>query len=198
MAVVSVRATATTVALIIAMTKMRKPQGPVPLTQQQAAHALRRTRFTVAAVVYIESTGSALSSCTRATWSSPARVRVVHPRMAPVWTSYAASWRAHVWPPDLHREGRAAPGLAQPPPSPRRCSEEPGLGEGDDNASNGDSDSFFVRNSEEIARPAMATVQLNQPRVDRVRASMHATIPVQQLVMVPECVLAHLSGPKST
>ncbi|KAI0297326.1 hypothetical protein BC826DRAFT_162044 [Russula brevipes] len=34
------------------------------------------------------------------------------------------------------------------------------------------------------------TVQLNQPKVVRVRASMHATIQVQQLVMVSKCVLA--------
>ncbi|KAI0284850.1 hypothetical protein BC826DRAFT_1179196 [Russula brevipes] len=80
------------------------------------------------------------------------------------------------------------------PPHPPHSliSEEPGSGEGDDDASNGDSDSFFARNLEEIALPAMPTVQLNQPKVDRIRlrASMHATIPVQQLVMVPECVLA--------
>jgi len=34
------------------------------------------------------------------------------------------------------------------------------------------------------------TVQLNQPKVVHGRASMHATIRVQQLVMVSECVLA--------
>jgi hypothetical protein len=90
-------------------------QGPVPLTRQQAAHH--------------QATGPALSSCTRATRSSSgcqagpvvlrARLpsRVLHPRMSPVRTPYSASWRPHLWPPDLHR---AAPGLAQPPRSPRR------------------------------------------------------------------------------
>jgi hypothetical protein len=104
-------------------------QGPVP---QQAAHAHRCAGFTVAAVVSIKSTGFALSSCTRATWSlsgcqaGPAVARVflplwvLHPRMSPVRTSYDMSQQPYLWPLDLHRVGRAAPGLAQPPRLPRQ------------------------------------------------------------------------------
>jgi hypothetical protein len=42
-------------------------------------------------------------------------------------------------------------------------SEEPGSGEGDDNASDGDSDSFFARNSEEVARPRVVVPNTTPP-----------------------------------